>query len=60
MTICMIGFFICLFLAFFTAPILGASFGIMAVIFLCTRILIENIDSLFKKYFDKASKEKNK
>lgn len=60
MLICMIGFFICLFLAFVTAPILGPTFGIMAVIFLCTRILIESIDKIFSKYFDKDNKKTSK
>lgn len=57
MLICMIGFFICLFLAFVTAPIFGTAFGIMAVIFLCTRVLIENIDKIFSKYFEKDNKK---
>lgn len=56
----MIGFFICLFLAFVTAPIFGTAFGIMAVIFLCTRVLIENIDKIFSKYFEKDNKKTSK
>ncbi len=51
MWLCAIGFVVCWLLAVFSFPLYSGVFGIMAVMFLCTGLLIESLERLFKKYF---------